>query len=610
MIKLMKSRSADNWLVKSKNWPMIFWGVFIIAAIISIWGLLSPLPRITHDGTTYETWLLAFDSLIRAREFFPSWIKDFWFEHGSPLFVFYPPLFFYLAEIPRLLGASLVISVKIVVGLSFLFSFFTMYLLAKEFWGKWGGLIGGLLYMTAPYHFALIYTRGAYAENLAYALFPLVLWFIYKVFKNGSRIHIVGLAASLAALILTNLPSLLAFSIFALLFIIGLAWHDKKLPIVDLGLGGIGALGLSAFYWLPAFLNRGSVPFEHFITGQYNFAKYFIGFLDYLPFQPWTELKFYQLGIAAWVIILVAVIYLWRVRQQSTNQANAENRIAKMLLAGLVLVIVLTTSVSYAIWVVSQFMPYIQFPYRFLSAIFILISLLGAYLAYRFARQWAAMLLILILIQSLFFAHPIYEFPSEVYRSDVAYTVYGDVKAQIIELEAEGGALGGKRVMLHTAEEGYLPRGIDKNVLEREFQTSVQPVLEQLSLEETATYTIADTDKIITPGEISDFQDDETTLSFTHRYDKVSRVYYRQFGFPGWRVLVDKQPTAWAATTGQMDFIVPAGTHLVEIEYMGAPGAGIGRIISLLFLAAGLAILLTAAALRELKHDLPVRHKI
>lgn len=187
--------ASDNAL---KTWMLIFWGVFALAAVVVIWGLLSSLPRQNLD-TNYEVWLKIFDDLVRAGKIFPGWAKTYWYEHGAPLFVLYPPLFYYLAEIPRLLGLSLVMAVKSAIILSTLGAFFSMYLLGRELWGRWGGLASALIYLTAPYHFALIYTRGAFAENLAYALFPLTTFFIYKLFRSPSWKYVIGLAIAGAA---------------------------------------------------------------------------------------------------------------------------------------------------------------------------------------------------------------------------------------------------------------------------------------------------------------------------------------------------------------------------------------------------------------------------
>src|SRR4030042_6705905 len=102
MMRTMKKKLLLNLLDHPRHWPVIFWGAFIVAAGISLWALLSFHFWGTHDDNVYEIWLNSFDELIRSGQLFPALVKDFWFEHGSPTFVFYPPLFFYLAAVPRL----------------------------------------------------------------------------------------------------------------------------------------------------------------------------------------------------------------------------------------------------------------------------------------------------------------------------------------------------------------------------------------------------------------------------------------------------------------------------------------------------------------------------
>lgn len=594
MMNIMRIKAFITFFEEPKNWPKIFWGLFSVAAIISIWGLLSFCPRSNHDNS-YEVWLSAFDSMIRSGQLLPSWIKGFWFEHGSPLFVFYPPLFFYLAEVPRLLGASLVISIKVVVALSFLLSFFTMYLLGKEFWGKWGGLFAGLLYMTAPYHFALMYIRGAYAENLAYAILPLIIWFIYKVFKESKNWwYILGMAGSLAMLILINLPSLISFTVFVLLLILGFIWQQRKFPILQLGLGSIGALALSAFFWLPVLINRVLIQSDYFITGKYHFSNYFTNITHYLPFRPWMKIEFYQWGIMAWIIILLSIAFvfrtslfnLWSKKFKHKEKKQSNSKTVLFLLIALVIITILMMPLSYVVWNQFNFMPYIQFPYRFLSAVFVLISLLGAYVIYKVASLWKIGLLVLILLQVAIFARPVYEFRHPLYKNDGAYTIYGDIKAQLVTTPKEDLGANGlpKTLMAHTTETGYLPISIHKEVLTNEFKDSILKLLVPLSFEESTYYTVPDSDKILTKGVINNVREDLKSINFVHTHNETSRVYYRQFGFPGWQVLIDNEQVEWESSTGQISFVISTGQHNVRIEYTNPPGAITGRTISAFFL--------------------------
>ena len=115
--RILKSQPLRN-----RHWPIVSWSMVIVGGLVAVYALFPPVPIVTHDNN-YELWLNAFDQLIRTGKLFPDWIKAFSLGHGNPLFVFYPPLFFYLAEIPRLLGTNLVVAVKVIVAFSTLAAF-------------------------------------------------------------------------------------------------------------------------------------------------------------------------------------------------------------------------------------------------------------------------------------------------------------------------------------------------------------------------------------------------------------------------------------------------------------------------------------------------------
>lgn len=608
--KLLKSNHSSSWLVQDrirfwmrsdssdltrktqesvidKHWPKVFWGLFIVFGFITVAGLFSALPHRTHDND-YEVWLNAFDQLIKAGQWFPSWVKDFWFQHGSAQFIAYPPLFFYLAEIPRLLGLNLVFSVKIIVGLSLLAAFFSMYLLGRELAGpkaplrgKRAGLIAGLLYLTFPYHLALVYIRGAYAENLAYALAPLAFYFIYRMWHRPARWDVIGLGAVIAALILTNIPSLLLLAVAGLLWIGLWWWREGLVPWRQLLSGGAVGLGLSAWWWYPMMLSRPLLQIEYFVSGPFSFTKYLTTLVDYLPSLVWSGARYFQWGIVAWLVIVGALIYLWRARRQ---RETGQRQLIWLLLAKLVLITALMTAVSYPLWRYLPDFTYIQFPYRFLMAAGLVVALLGALLLSGLKWRWQAALLALLFLQTLFFARPIGGWRSAPYAGDLAYSVYSDINVQLNDSKAETDLTGNRIVLLHTAETAFLPQGIDRAVFEQEYYDKLLPALRPLSLAEAAAYSIPAEQKIMTSGKISDVSDDVRSISFTHQADDAVQVFYRELAFPGWRVWIDDQPADWSSSSGQLDFIVLSGTHRVRIAYANPPGAVAGRVVSLLAL--------------------------
>jgi len=115
------------------------------------------------------------------------WVPDMGYGFGYPLFNFYPPLPYLVGEGIRLMGFAFTETVKILFISSFLVSGVTMYFLAKEFYGRFGGVVSSAFYVWAPYHAVDVYVRGAMNEAWALMWFPLILWAGYKLLKSEPK---------------------------------------------------------------------------------------------------------------------------------------------------------------------------------------------------------------------------------------------------------------------------------------------------------------------------------------------------------------------------------------------------------------------------------------
>jgi uncharacterized membrane protein len=101
------------------------------------------------------------------------WSPDMAWGYGQAMFNFYSALPYYLGVLIRIITPfSIMATVKLLFFISLAGSAIGMYLLAKEFWGKLGGIVAALLYAYAPYHALDIFVRGALAEAFALAILP------------------------------------------------------------------------------------------------------------------------------------------------------------------------------------------------------------------------------------------------------------------------------------------------------------------------------------------------------------------------------------------------------------------------------------------------------
>ena len=102
--------------------------LIVLALSTFAWGaLLAPGYFLkAHDAPHSVFYLLEFDKAFRDGSFYPRWGIDFAIGYGYPLFSYYSPLAYYVAEVSHLLRAGLTDAVKLTYLLATALSGFTM----------------------------------------------------------------------------------------------------------------------------------------------------------------------------------------------------------------------------------------------------------------------------------------------------------------------------------------------------------------------------------------------------------------------------------------------------------------------------------------------------
>ena len=307
------------------------------------------------------------------------WVPDMGYGFGFPLFNFYPPFPYLIGQAFRLIGFSFVVTVKLTFILSFLASAVTMYLLAKEFFGKTGGILSSVFYVWAPYHAVDVFVRGAMNEAWALAWFPLILWAGYKLVtsdkKHATR-WVITLVLSWAVLFLShNLMVLIfapVFGVWCLIFL----WREKKWSrIKNLIFSGLLALGLSAFFTIPAFLEQKYVQVNTLIVGYYEYIAHFASINQLLFSRFWgygpsiwgeNDGMPFPVGHLHWILsIIIALVLVYRYMKT--------RKLDNLLLLTFYFLLVgwfsafMAHSRSTPIWQAFPPMKFFQFPWRFLT---------------------------------------------------------------------------------------------------------------------------------------------------------------------------------------------------------------------------------------------------
>lgn len=349
--------------------------ILLVAAVIPTFSsLLRPGFFPMHDDMQAMR-LLQLDKCVKDGQIPCRWVPDMGYGYGYPQFNYYGPFPYYLMEGIHLLGFGYLDSVKAGFVISVLVAVFGMYLLGSSLWGSGGGFISAVLFAYAPYRAVDMYVRGAVGEFWALSIIPFIFWASREVIK-GNKKSIIWLAISVMGLITShNISSLIVFPVlgFWMLFLIVL---DKKtiLPflkerIIDLGLGILWGFGLGAFFFFPAWFEKGFVHIETLLMGYFNYLAHFVSIKQLLfstywgygasEYGPWDGM-FLGIGVFHWILALVTLICLFLVKRKK------DFRIVLFLVIFGLLSLFMSHSKSTFIWTHFPILSYLQFPWRFL----------------------------------------------------------------------------------------------------------------------------------------------------------------------------------------------------------------------------------------------------
>ena len=333
---------------------------------------------------------LQMDKCFRDGQIPCRWVADMGYGYGFPLFNFYPPLPYLVGEVIKTVGFPFTATVRITFLLSIVLSGVTMYFLAREFWGKLGGVVSSVFYIWAPYHAVDVFVRGAMNESWALVWFPLIFLASYKLLSaEGSKITrwLIVLSLSWAALLLSHNVMVLIFTpLFAFWCFLWVLRKKSWKRIPKLIISGIWALGLAAFFSIPVFFEQKYVHIETLTQGFYEYFAHFVSvnqlflsrFWDYGAslWGPIDEMAF-PIGHFHWILALVIFI-AWISRLVFKKERNFDLSLVVLLLvfAGFFTAF-MTHSRSTPIWQALPFLSILQFPWRFLTIVIFAFSFLA-----------------------------------------------------------------------------------------------------------------------------------------------------------------------------------------------------------------------------------------
>lgn len=359
--------------------------ILVIVSLVVVRQWFYPgLPK-THDAETHIARAAVFFKSIKEGNILPRWAGPLNWRYGTPSIMFLYPGVPYAAAL-----------IRMITNLQFI-DIFKLFMIAGYVgsgivWFWWmrsvkfsavPALISSLFYMLAPYRLVNIFVRGAVAEHLGFLFFPLIMLVGTLLSLTGKRRYLIGLALSVAGLVVTHNLSVLLYMPMVLIypFLIKTVVNRVKQYYGGIVLGFL----LTAFFWIPAVMESKYTLSSWMFAVKDWYADNFL-FPRQLLWSPWgygwsvpgpDDGMSFQIGIAQ-IVILISGLLILGLRKYSIT-TNARFLIFGFICFGLGIFITLPESIW--LWKTVPLMPKFQFPWRFLSYVVIGSSIIAASVA-------------------------------------------------------------------------------------------------------------------------------------------------------------------------------------------------------------------------------------
>jgi len=508
--------------------PMVILLLALVSVIITLPIFLSDNLFIAQDILFHFTWAEQFHHALMDGALYPRWV-DTPFGYGSPVFIFYAPLGFYLISVIKFITGSLILSIKLVIYLSFFLSGITMFFFVRNLNGDRTGFVSAILYQLIPYHTFNLFTRGVFPELLAFIWFPLILLFIRKMFLDKKPITIAFTGLTYAGLIMIHLVSAFMFTFVMIGYGLYLIFIEKKSGLLSLLIAMFLGLGLSSVYLLPVVFERAFIHIE-FIK-FFNYTDCFL-FLS----KNLADRHFYP--IPHWIFIIEAGFVIFSILLIKRKLIERKNVFFVLLLSTSLF---LTLPLSSLIWKHVPEFSNLQFPWRWLMVSgFALSVLAGTVIANSkgSTRTLIGLFVLPMLILSFLNIRQVSFFTNEdIDRWKKSSVLYAPIEYRPIWLQQH-------RKNLPPTEKVSIAIGI-----------GAFDIIEWKTHKRT----------LLTKG--------ETNL----------RLQFSTFYFPGWtaeldgksyNILVDKE-------NGSMILEIPKGSHQIQLTFRDTQVRILGKVISI-----------------------------
>jgi len=361
--------------------------VAAVAAVVLLPILLFGIPD-GADLPNHLRFVLPFYDSLQSGHFHPAWLAESNYGLGDLRFTVYPPGLYYLLSATRwLTGGWYSASISSLILLS------TVGGLGAYFWARSVlnpklAMWAGILYALAPYRLNEVYQASLLSEYAACSILPFAFAFVERICRKKGKYDVFGLAGAYGLLILTHLPltvtGSLSLALYALVRVsayariqrdIGGSVRSRRYALETLGRLSIGAiLGLAAssFFWTSMVAELSWIKAH--ATAPNPYYDYHLNFL--FSTVALTNRNTWYANILALAVIgslLPGVFFIKRSIGNDKSGSEVNSAFAVLLAT-----FFMATPLSRPVWAIVPKLSEIQFPWRWLSVVSLMGSLLVA----------------------------------------------------------------------------------------------------------------------------------------------------------------------------------------------------------------------------------------
>ncbi len=554
--------------------------------------LLTGAPTRSADGLLHIFRLVELDHLWRSGVLYSRWWPDLAYGLGLPLQNYYAPLAYYITTPLHYLGLGLALTAAFNVSLiaALLAGAGGTWLLAREILparaGAGGALVAALAFLYSPYVLFNAFARANLAEQWALALAPWALGQFARLARNPTALRFLSATLLLAAVLLSHNVTGFVFAPVLIGWMAVVAFQARERRRVLIWLVAAFALGLalSAFFWLPALVEREWVQIQRVIvTPDFDYHFNMVSPGDLLAPLPRADTGRLNpdypstLGIVQVALCLAGLFALILNRRERWAL-----RPAFLLLAGLGLVL-LMLPFSVGVWERVPLLSFVQLPSRLRGPSALLLAPAAGLAVYLLPARWRASGTGLAVVALFVGAVPL------LYPRYTAGLPANPDLADMFAYEQRSGAIG------TTSFGEYMPAWVedvpDHSPLEPAYREPEGTLPERLVTPEGVEVC----------GVRRETLEEQICVSSPAEW----RAVYRAFYFPGWRAWIDAQPVEVSPTErdGMISFRVPAGRRQIRVARTDTPVETAANFTSLVAAAALLAAMLLLGRKREAREE-------